>query len=114
MDIDYEESRNHVVVEKVLLKDVFLHKFDVCREFIIFTTWDSNKINAYSFKNKKIIEITTLSNENSFVMSMKILKDHNKTKYLSISISDGTLLIYKIDNSINIFCNYFSSTGRFV
>lgn len=95
MDIEHEESKN----EAILLEDIFLHKLDVCSEFIIFTTWNSNKILAYSLKNRNIIEITALKNTNSFVMSMKIIKNLNKSKYLSISISDGTLLLYKISKT---------------
>ncbi len=83
-----------------------ISKYDICEDFIVFTTWDSNKTYAYSLHDNYTFEMHRIENEKVFVTGLVIFNSPNNSKFISISSSDGTLLIFIFENK-NLSINHF-------
>jgi len=90
MDIEFDICN----LKKVIFNEINISQFDICKDYIIFSTWDSNKIFAYSKKFNQLTEVFCLKDSKAFVIGIVIISNPSKSKYLAISTSEGILYIF--------------------
>lgn len=80
-----------------ILKNVYICSFDVCKYFIIYSLWDSNKLYIYSFKSKvtKTLEIPEEPLDYTKISSIQIFKNES-IHYIFISLSNGKIIYFQL------------------
>ena len=87
-----------------ILKNVYICSFDVCKYFIIYSLWDSNKLYIYSFKSKvtKTLEIPEEPLDYTKISSIQIFKNES-IHYIFISLSNGKIIYFQLKKSIKSY-----------
>ncbi len=87
-----------------ILKDVFICSFDVCKYFIIYSLWDSNKLYIYSLNSKvtKTLEIPEEPLDYTKISSIQFFKNES-IHYIFISLSNGKIIYFQLKKSIISF-----------
>lgn len=99
MEIDFPLE----MFQTKLIEGISLSKYDISKDFIVFSVWESNIIFVYSFKTNIIFELFQLTDAKVFVTGLKILTTSEKTKYIFIATSDGKLIVMLYKDSKSIF-----------
>ena len=99
-NIDINEGR--IKGSEIILKNIPISSFDVCKKILIFSKWDNDKLGVYSFDNKKLNYFDIFDESINFVhiSSIQIIK--LKEEYnIFLSLSIGKLIWLKFKKSIN-------------
>ena len=99
-NIDINEGR--IKGSEIILNNISISSFDVCKKILIFSVWENNKLGVYSFYNKKLNYFNVFDDTNNFVhiSSIQIIKLKNEYN-IFLSLSIGKLIWLKFKNQIN-------------
>ena len=106
----YTIEKNEKISEiNEIFKNLYISAFDVCRYFIIYSLWDSNKLFIYSLNSKitKTINISDETLDYTKISSIQIFKN-DLFYYIFISLSNGKLIYYKLKEPYH---NYNSNSS---
>ena len=105
-----------IMENELILNNIPISAFDLCKKFLIFSNWDNNKLGVYSFHDKKVNYIELIEDSINFVYisSIQIIKLNDQYK-IFLSLSFGKL-IYLILNKQNnsLETNYEFKSEDFV
>ena len=98
-----DENTGKIMNNEIVLKNEAISSFDVCKYFMIYSLWDSNKIGVYSFYSKKINYISDIDDCFKFthVSSIQIIKV-NGDYCIFLSLSIGKMIYLKLKDQINV------------
>ena len=91
--MEIEDSFIDKIKPEIILENVMISAMDISLDYIIYSTWDSNKIKIFSIKTKIKKDFLEVEEEN-FVNSIVVIKSDGM-KFLFIALSSGKLLFYK-------------------
>ena len=93
-----------IVENENILNNKPVCALDVCKKFLIFSSWDSNKLGIYSFSNKKLNYIDLIGDfiNFMFISSIQIIKI-NEEYNIFLSLSFGKLILIKLNKQINAY-----------
>ena len=98
-----DENAGKIIDIEIILNNVSISSFDLCKYFMIYSLWDSNKIGIYSFNSKKI-NYYKYDNDDSYnftyISSIQIIKI-NEEYCILLSLSIGKMLYLKLKNKTN-------------
>ena len=103
-EIDYEG----------ILSNVEISSFDISNYFIVYSTWDSNIVNLYSFSTKNIQTLCTVDDDfDVHTSSIQIIKKDGN-KFIFISLSNGKMLYFKLKQQFRTLNSYTFSSEDFI
>ena len=99
-NIDINDGK--IIGSEIILNNIAISSFDVCKKNVIFSEWDNNKIGVYSFNDKKIYYFDIFDEVINFVYisSIQIIK-LNEEYNIFLSLSIGKLIWLKFKKQIN-------------
>ena len=107
-----DENNGKIINNEIILSNISISSFDLCKYFLIFSVWENNQLGIYSFNSKKINYISGIDNSLNFVYisSIQILKI-NEEYCIFLSLSIGKIIYLKLKTKIknNEIKNEFSS-----
>ena len=85
-----------IIENEIILNNISISAFDICKKFMIFSSWDNNKLGIYSVNNKKTNYIDLIGDNINFVYisSIQIIKI-NEEYNIFLSLSFGKLILLK-------------------
>ena len=100
--IDIKEGK--IIENEIILNNISISAFDICKKFIIFSSWDIKKLGIYSFSNKRMNYIDLIGDFINFVFisSIQIIKI-NEEYNIFLSLSFGKLILIKLNKQINTY-----------
>ena len=101
-NIDIKQRK--IIEKKIILNNISISAFDICKKFMIFSSWDNNKLGIYSVYNKKTNYIDLIGDNINFVYisSIQIIKI-NEEYNIFLSLSFGKLILLKLNKQINTY-----------
>ena len=98
-----EDNKGKIINNEIILNNVSISSFDICKYFMIYSLWDSNKIGIYSFYSKSINYISKIDEIFPFthISSIQIIK-MNGEYCIFLSLSIGKMIYLKLREKINI------------
>ena len=92
-----------IIGNEIILNNISISAFDVCKNFLIFSVWNDSKLCVYSFNSKKVnyLDFIADSINFSFISSIKIIK-LNKEYNIFLSLSIGKLIWLKLKKQVNV------------
>ena len=66
--IDINDGK--IMENELLLNNISISAFDLCKKFLIFSNWDNNKLGIYTFNNKKVNYIDLIEDSINFVINI--------------------------------------------
>ena len=98
-----DETNGKIISNEIILNNVSIISFDLCKYFMLFSLWDNNKLGIYTFHSKKINYITGIDDSLNFtfISSIQIVKI-NEDYFIFLSLSIGKMIYIKLKNKINI------------
>ena len=98
-----DENVGKIINSEIILSNISISSFDLCKYFLIFSLWENNQLGIYTFYSKKINYISGIDNSLNFVYisSIQILKI-NEEYCIFLSLSIGKIIYLKLKNKINI------------
>ena len=112
--IDINDGK--IMENELILNDISISAFDLCKKFLIFSNWDNNKLGVYTFNNKKVNYIDLIEDSINFVYisSVQIIKLNDQYN-IFLSLSFGKLIYLKLNKQINsLGTDYEFKTEDFV
>jgi len=91
--LKYDLNSNLEDLPDVIISDVEICAFNIKRDLLVFSLWNSQNIFSYDLKTKKK-EVLFELEENIFANSISFLNNENG-RYLFIALSNGKLLFFK-------------------
>ncbi len=91
--LKYDLNSNLEDLPDVILSDVEICAFNIKRDLLVFSSWNSQKIYSYDLKTKSK-EVLFELEDNIFANSISFLHNENG-RYLFIALSNGKLLFFK-------------------
>ena len=102
---------NNEIDYECILSNVEISAFDISNYFIVYSTWDSNTINLYSFSTKNIQCLCTVDDDfDVHTSSIQIIKKDGN-KFIFISLSNGKMLYFKLKQQFRTLNSYTFSRG---
>ncbi len=97
-----DENIGKIINNEIVLNNEAISSFDVCKYFMIYSLWDSNKLGIYSFNSKKINYISDIDDCLRFthISSIQIIKI-NGEYCIFLSLSIGKMIYLKLKDRIN-------------
>ena len=96
------DINGHIIEEDDILENILICSFDICKYFLIYSLWDSNYLNIYSFNSKenKLINIPNEPMDYIKISSIQIIKNE-LIHFIFISLSNGKLIYFQLKESIS-------------
>ena len=112
---EIDETDCQIIKNEIILHNISISSFDICKYFMLFSIWDSNKLGIYSFASKKLNYITNIYHSLIFtyISSIQIIKINNEYS-IFLSLSLGKMIYMKLKNEINDIKNEFVSEDFFI
>ena len=105
---------NNEIDYECILSNVEISAFDISNYFIVYSTWDSNTINLYSFSTKNIQCLCTVDDDfDVHTSSIQIIKKDGN-KFIFISLSNGKMLYFKLKQQFRTLNSYTFSSEDFI
>ena len=92
-----------IIGNEIILNNIFISAFDVCKTFLAFSVWNDSKLGVYSFNNKKVnyLDFIDDSINFTFISSIQIIK-LNEEYNIFLSLSIGKLIWLKLKKQVNV------------
>ena len=98
-----DENNGKIINNEIILTNLSISSFDLCKYFLIYSLWDNNQIGIYSFISKRINYFSGMADSLNFtyISSIQIIKI-NDEYCIFLSSSIGKLFYLKLKDKINI------------
>jgi len=97
-----DENNGKIIDDEIILTNISISSFDLCKYFLIYSLWDNNQIGIYSFYSKKINYFSGIDDSFNFsyISSIQIIKI-NEEYSIFLSSSIGKLFYMQLKEKIN-------------
>ena len=98
-----DENNGKIISNEIILINLSISSFDLCKYFLIYSLWDNNQIGIYSFISKKINYFSGIDDSLNYthISSIQIIKI-NDEYCIFLSSSIGKLFYLKLKDKINV------------
>ena len=103
-------ENGEIMSNKELLNNVNISSFGICKYFIIYSQWDSDKLGIYTINTNKNNFMSKFDNSLDFVQisSIEIIKIEG-IRFVILSLSNGKLIYFKLKEQFRNY-NYYEFT----
>ena len=112
---EIDEITGKIIKNEIILNNISISSFDICKYFMLFSLWDSNKLGIYSISSKKINYFSNIytSLDFAYISSIQIIKNNNEYS-IFLSLSIGKMIYMKLRSKINETKAEFISEDFFI
>ena len=104
------DIKGKISSQEVLIENINMSSFGVCKYFIIYSEWDKNNLNIYTINSKKIETMNIVESSKDFaqITNIEIIKKEG-LRFVLLSLSNGKLLYFKLKEQFRNY-NYYDFT----